>query len=539
MMGLRGLVPLVVVSSLALNLTPPPSTAAQTAPASSLSVPARVRATGRTTTELIDAAVARGRITRARGNLLQAFALARPGRLPSRYRSSVLVDGTTSLLRLHRIAERSTPLARRIGRIIGADGATERDAAARVLTPSCSGATSSLPSKVTTSHFLISYDPSRIGAGLTLHDYVDALERAWTRQVDAFGWAAPPPGTPGGRYHVRVERLRGYFGYVSASGTHAGLVGDNPSTSWNDQDAYASCMVLNANLQNLAAEPRRALSATAAHELNHAIQFGYGTLIGPDRPDDVFIEGGATWIEDEAADGSNDNYRFLWPSFYDSMGAYGGDPYAYWVVFRAITEPLGSAVPGGGEDVLQGFWEAISRRTAENLDAFRAGLEGRGVQPAQGFHAAAIRLRVLRRCGSKAYAAPVCLEEASDYVAEAGPPPVHGRVGKIGGVYRGGVKDDFGLNWVALPTAGTFGVRLANTSGGGQLRASLVCDDGSRATVIAMPQVVSSGEHTVVPAFDARACQEAWAVITNHKQSAANPYVSTTRTYALSIDAAS
>jgi hypothetical protein len=393
-----------------------------------------------------------------------------------------------------------------------------------------------LPSKVTTSHFLISYDPSKIGAGLTLQDYAAALEQAWSRQVDAFGWAAPPPGTSGGRYHVRVQRLKGFFGYVSASGTHAGLVGDNPSTAWDDEDAYASCMVLNANLQNLATDPAGALKATAAHEFNHAIQFGYGALIGTDRPDDVFVEGGATWIEDEVADGADDNYRFLWPSFYDSMGAYGHDPYGYWVVFRALTEPFGTAIAGGGEDVLQGFWEAISRGSAQNLDALRIGLAAKGVSIGEAFHAAAIRLRVLRRCGVRSYLPPTCLEEAAGYVAAAGKPPVHGKVGRANGSYRGGVKDDFGLNWVALPIGSTYRVRLTNTSGGGQLRASLVCDDGSRVEVEPMPEVATSGQQVVVPGFDAGACRAAWAVITNHKQSAPNPDLSITRTYVLAVD---
>ncbi|MEX2101624.1 MAG: hypothetical protein WEA54_03720 [Actinomycetota bacterium] len=484
-----------------------------------------------TTPQLIDRAADRGRISRARGNLLLAFAFARPDRLPPEYRSDALAEGTILLLRLHRVATRSTPIARRIAEMIGA-GTRAGNRRAQT-TPGCSSSTTPLPSTITTPHFLISYDPSRIGAGLTLQDYVAALESAWATEIDSFGWAAPPPGTGGGRYHVRLVRLKGFYGYVSPSGTHAGLVGDNPSTSWDDVDAYASCMVLNANLFGVSTRPREALDATAAHELNHAIQFGYGALIGPDRPDDVFVEGGATWIEDEVVDAADDNHQYLWPSFYDAMGTYADSPYGYWVVFRALTEPYGAGVVGGGEDVLQRFWQSIGKRNAENLDALRAGVGAEGHSLGEAFQASAIRLRVLRTCGALAYAPPVCLEEAGAYMAAAGKPPLHGKVTQVGESYRGGVKDDFGLNWVGIPTGSIYRVRLANTAGGGQLRISLVCDDGTSASVRPASEVLGPGQATSIPDFDARACASAWAVVTNQKQNGPNPSTSATRTYAV------
>ena len=52
--------------------------------------------------------------------------------------------------------------------------------------------------------------------------------------------------------------------------------------------------------------PIDALRVTAAHEFFHAIQFAYD--VGEDL---WFMEGSATWVEDEVYDAINDNYQFL------------------------------------------------------------------------------------------------------------------------------------------------------------------------------------------------------------------------------------
>ena len=52
--------------------------------------------------------------------------------------------------------------------------------------------------------------------------------------------------------------------------------GTNPATSWNDTDAYASCMVLNHDYTGFPSVPQASLDSTTAHEFNHSIQFGLG-----------------------------------------------------------------------------------------------------------------------------------------------------------------------------------------------------------------------------------------------------------------------
>ena len=100
------------------------------------------------------------------------------------------------------------------------------------------------------------------------------------------GWVVqaglqPPSYTarpaPGGIYPVRIaDAGAGTYGYVSGRGAHAGLVGNNPATGWNEGDAKASCMVLNTGFATIgSANNLDALKVTVAHEFVHSIpRFG-------------------------------------------------------------------------------------------------------------------------------------------------------------------------------------------------------------------------------------------------------------------------
>ena len=132
-------------------------------------------------------------------------------------------------------------------------------------------------------------------------------------------------------------------------------------------------------LLGLPRHPQQALDATTAHEFNHSLQFGYGALNGDNVPDDNFIEGGATWMEDEVFDDANDNYNYLYPEFDDSMGEHDeGDIYAYWLTWRGLTERFGTNGAGLGEQVMQDFWELTSRNAGDNLTAMQQALANKG-----------------------------------------------------------------------------------------------------------------------------------------------------------------
>ena len=401
---------------------------------------------------------------------------------------------------------------------------------------SCGSSSASLPNSIQSAHFFVEYNT--VGAGLTAADYVTSLETSWVTEVDSFGWAAPPvrPSNPppGNTYHVRIDTLSsGLYGFATTSGTHAGSVGNNPNTPWNEGDAGASCIVLNRNYTGFPSAPQAALDSTTAHEFHHSIQYGYGALSGPNTPDDIFVEGGATWTEDAVFDNANDNYNYLWPQFHDSMGAYNASPYPYWITFRGLTERFGLGA-GLDEQVMQDFFEETSKGTGNNLTAMQTALANKGTTLADAYHAYGVAVKFNRACGG-GYVYPYCFEEGPAYVAHAGPTGVHTTIPTVGGNATGSIEDNYALNWVQLPSgAGTYDVTLENTSTGGQLRASAVCDNGSGLQISALPAVVGAAGTTTLTGFNSTGCTSAVAVVTNQLQTAPNPGSSTLRSYRVS-----
>ncbi len=479
-----------------------------------------------TTPELIAQDLAQGLISPEQQLLYLAYALSDYEKLPAQYRSNQPWDGTLPLLKLRRES--------------GSIASVEvRQAVERATAGTCNSASAILPSVRETAHFHIEYGAIR--GGLTIDSYVNSLEGAWGQEITQFGWAAPPAVTvnplPGNRYYVSIEDLGGgLYGFVSSEGPYAGLVGDNPNTSWNDLDAYASCMALHDDYSEFGPPAQLSLDATVAHEFNHSIQFGLGVLEGANYPDESFIEGGATWMEDEVYDYANDNVQYLWPDFTLSMGEYVDFPYAYWITFRGLTERYGTGTPGGGEQIMQDFWEETSKSANSNqLAALNTALANKGSSLADAYHAYAIAARFVKPCGG-AYIYPYCFEEAANYLAMAGSPLVQGKLVNVGESYSGSVRDNYALNWVDLPkTGGPYQVIMKNLSAGGQLRGSVVCDTGAALNVSPLPGVAGAGVSSVLQAFDPAGCNAVAMVVTNQSQTADNPSSSAARSYRVSV----
>jgi hypothetical protein len=478
--------------------------------------------------ELLDDAVETGELDRATADLHLARAFAggtRYREIPSRFQSNVPWHGTMPLFHLkQRLAKMPE----------GATRSKIAETIALAATTTCGDSSRTLPSEATTTHFYIEY--GSFGGGLTLAAYQSALEQSWTTQITTYGWAAPPvkvPAPPGNRYPVRIDSLgSGLYGYVTTGGTYAGAVGNNPNTSWNDIDADASCMVLNNDYTGFPGTPLHALQATAAHEFNHAIQFGMGVQWGANVPDNSFFEGIATWMEDQVFDSANDSWHYLWPVFSDSLGDYDGSPYEFWILMRGLTERFGTDTPGGGEQVMQDFWENASKGIGNNLSSLTPALVAKGTNLADAFHQQSIGTAFMRTCGG-GYAAPFCFEEAAGFIALAGLPPTSGSIGSVGGNFSSSLEDDYSARWITLPAGSGYSITLNNTSAGGQLRASAVCDRGTALTVSAFPAVVGAGASTTLTGFDGSGCVRRLAVITNQQQSAGNPSSSALRSFSL------
>jgi hypothetical protein len=476
------------------------------------------------TPQLIEAAVERGEITEAQGALYLSYAFSDPSALPAAYRSLTPWDGTVPLLELQRTLARLP------------SGSTARLARAQLRAPSftCPNFSSRTPNRLSTRHFFIQFDRGDL-RNLVAVQYANALEQTFTAEVRRFGWPRPPNDPvrhpPGSRYPVRIERLSGgLYGYVT--GTH--IAGNNPATPWPDRDSVASCMVMNENYGPFPGTPLNAMRATAAHEYNHSIQFGYGALTGFGRVSTMFIEASATWMEDLVFEGANDNVNYLWPQFVRPMGAYDpAFPYPYWVVLRAMTERFGMGVANGSEAVFQRFWEEISRGRSTNLAALQRGFRAKGTTLGIAYHDASIALRYLRNCA--ATDPRYCLNEGPLYASSAGPNSSKGMNGLTevpDSERRERIANDYALQWFALPTdnGAAFNLRVTH-NGVGILRVSVACLTGSTVTVTRVGTATSSldAQATVDPS----GCDLATAVVSNVKATSSSPSFITRTTYSI------
>ncbi len=192
-------------------------------------------------------------------------------------------------------------------------------------------------------------------------DYVDTIyatmARVWDTETGTLGYREPladdgtssNAGNPNGKVDIYLAdlRSRGLYGYC---------VPDGPNDNSLKQTGYC---VLDNDYVNYGTEPFKAMRATAAHEFFHAIQFGY------DMDEELwFMEGSATWMEDEVFDAVDDNYQFLATSpirYPRTSLDYNADtfPYGSFIFFKYAGERRGTGI-------VKQFWESaeVGSRTA-------------------------------------------------------------------------------------------------------------------------------------------------------------------------------
>jgi len=505
--------------------------------------PAPTRGRGLSTPQLIEQAYQNGEITAEERLLYLAYALYEQASLPDRFHSNVGWYGTYYVREVQTYVQQmsaaaTTAVQQELGRmgVLAATVCDKNDG----------------PNNFNSTNFHFNYNT--ISGGLALADYVTSMEATFDLEVTQYGWAEPPLCTGGDtcngtdnpfdRYPIQIFAIgSGLYGYVSGGGggSYAGFIGDNPNTSATETDALSSCMVLNDDFSQFPEGAQGALDATTGHEFVHAIQNGYGD---PDtREDSMWYESSAAYMEDEVFDASNSNYFYLWPVVTNSLGAWpnNDDPggisqYSNFLFFRHVAEHNGGTnTAGGGEEIMQHFWENVAAGQA-GLVAYNNALVTAGTTLADAFHAYAIAAKYSKACGGT-YAAPYCFEEAAGYINIAGnPPAVQGTIAAKPGSYNGKVRNHYAINWVSLPTSGSpYQVTLSNTDTGGQLRGSLVCDTGSTFVITPFSSVVGAGTATSIASFNAAGCTTVTAVITNQQQTSGNPSSAPQHDYTLSV----
>lgn len=260
-------------------------------------------------------------------------------------------------------------------------GAERRQADALLARPGAVTAAALLPGTLSSpwcppgGNFCMHWGPTLPGASVDTNgngvpDYVETvnatMEQVRSAQVDARGFRAPlsdaatanmlNPENPNDRFDVFLTDLggQGVYGYCTSDDEVSRQVAAYCVLDDDFSPAQYGAPALNS------------LQATAAHEFFHAVQFGYDAI-----EDRWFMEGSATWMEDEVFDGVNDNLRYL-PFSAIRAPRMPVDrstefwQYGAWLFFRYASERLGD--PG----VVRAFWEAADAARPGNLYSLQA-----------------------------------------------------------------------------------------------------------------------------------------------------------------------
>lgn len=199
--------------------------------------------------------------------------------------------------------------------------------------------------------------------------YVDKVGQIADRVLGVYADAGYRPpmsdGTRGGGsglLDIYLEDLgnQGLYGYCDS---------DDPPPSAGPYGAPAYCAFDNNYAEFPTHTPLENLQVTAAHELFHAVQFGYDYY-----EDGWFMEATATWAEDELYDDVDDNVQYLGESPLaqprQSMDHFGGmRQYGDWIFFRYLSERFPERA-GGLPVIVRRIWERADGSTASAPDDY-------------------------------------------------------------------------------------------------------------------------------------------------------------------------
>lgn len=170
---------------------------------------------------------------------------------------------------------------------------------------------------------------------------LDTLQAAYDLQVGQLGWAAPIRDADG-RYRAYVGDADGAMGYMNP----VQVVFDNPNTP-SVREGFASrglLMIHNDLSEGRDETAERLMHATAVHEFNHLVQFGYDAQEGLGW----MYESTASWIEIETAGEDEDAVRyadtdFAAPGLCWTTNEAGHD-YGQWTLLQSLADAYGSRV---------------------------------------------------------------------------------------------------------------------------------------------------------------------------------------------------
>ncbi len=205
---------------------------------------------------------------------------------------------------------------------------------------------------------------TRTGVDAVTQEYADevasVLDSIWKREINEFGWPAPPQDCGEGgdsRYDVYLmDTMSGsdMLGYTDPQA----ILGDNPSSEGVEGWATYSYLVIENDFEG---DPERnaLMRATAAHEFHHAIQFGYDVN---DVGGHWYYEATATWMETQVYPEEEDASPYVPDLFATPDLCVGAIPEDDYYSMRIYGEWLliDSLAQDHGKHVIRRLWELIA-----------------------------------------------------------------------------------------------------------------------------------------------------------------------------------
>jgi hypothetical protein len=319
--------------------------------------------------DTLSRALASGQITGAQYSLQRALAILAPRLADARYASAAAhADPRDATMALRDLAAR-----------IGSLSSSDRRLAMRLLARPTDGRSEGPAGYVNvpqnkrkhlcTTRFCIHWvtkgserpslvDRNRNGRPDYIDKAVTTMNTVWGKEIGSFGYKKPRSdlrsgshhgGNPNGRIDIFIANIgnRGLYGYCTT---------DDPLIKRNTHRQNSAYCVFDNDFRRAefttGAFGLAALKVTAAHEFFHAIQFAYDFF-----DDSAFMEGTATWMEDEVFTAVNDNVQYLQSgSPMDSVNNASQGPwipldtghpsvqYGTWIWYRFLSENHGRGI---------------------------------------------------------------------------------------------------------------------------------------------------------------------------------------------------
>ena len=234
---------------------------------------------------------------------------------------------------------------------------------------------------IETRDFRVHYTLEGIDASTTEYAQAtaDTLQEMFEAQVRRIGWAEPIRD-PDGRYRAYVADALGSMGYTKG----VQMVFDNTNTpNVRERAAVRTVFVVDNDFANMnRSEPVLGLMrATATHEFNHVIQYGYDG----EEPLQWLYEATASWTETTTVGADQDATNYTETDFAAPQLCWTtlqpGFDYSQWTLLQSIADVHGerivvrmweNAVPYDGFEVMSRTLSAVGTNIPEALSRWRA-----------------------------------------------------------------------------------------------------------------------------------------------------------------------